>query len=131
MKKVKFYDIPAIVASNDYVLNFDGDKKDLRLHSENNFTWGGETKKEYKAAQKAIDKIGCKGKGWQLYAWYDVSSYEYWMNQQQEKNYIQVSISFENDTILESEIPLIVSALDTALAQAEAIENKYSFNRCY
>ena len=44
------------------------------------------------------------------------------------KNYIQITIAFDKTTIEENEIPLIVKALDYALADADAIENKYSFN---
>ena len=130
MKKINFWDIPSMITGNNYHLTFDGDKTDLRLHSEENFSWGGKTKKEYNAAAKQIDAIKAKGKGWNLYAWYDVSSYEYWMKQHQEQNYIQITISFDKTTVNESEIPLIIKALDNALADADAIQNKYSFNPC-
>lgn len=126
MKKIPFNRLPIFITSGK--LDFDGDKKDLRLHSSDNFSWGAKTKREYLAACKAIDKIEYKGDGWKLYAWYDVSGYEYWMKNQQEPNYIQLSISFDSDTIKEAEISKINYALDMALADADAIEHKYSFN---
>ena len=129
MKKINFWDIPNLIKGN-YHLTFDGDKKDLRLHSEENFRWGGKTKKEYNKAAKEIDGIEAKGNGWSLYAWYDVSSYEYWMKKMEETNYIQITVSFDKEKVNESELPLIVKALDNALAEAEAIENKYSFDPC-
>lgn len=128
MKNIPFYELPNIITIGR--LNFDGDKTDFRLHSDETFFWGAKTKREYLAACKRIDKIGCQGDGWQVYGCYDVSSYEYWMKNQQEQNYIQITISFDNDTIPESEIPKISAAFDNAMAEADAIQTKYSFNPC-
>jgi len=124
MKQVKFSDLPNFIKG----LTFDGDINDLRLHADEQFNWGAETKKEYNEATKAIDAISYKGNGWELYAWYDVSSFEYWMMNQQEQNYIQISILFDKPTVNEDEVSLIYKALDSALADADALENKYSFN---
>lgn len=124
--KIKITDLPNLITIGH--LQHDGDDKDLRLHSEESFRWGGKTKKEYNAAAKEIDNIKANGKGWNLYAWYDVSSYEYWMKQQQETNYIQISLSFDTNTINEDEIPQIVKALDDALASADTIEYKYNYD---
>ena len=129
MKQILVYNMPELIKQAGK-LTFDGDKTDFRLHAEDQFNWGAKTKKEYNAATKAIDAIQYKGKGWQLYAWYDVSSYEYWMKQQQEQNYIQISISFDTEKVDESEIEIIAKALDSALADADALEFKYSFNPC-
>lgn len=128
MKQLPFYELPKLITVGR--LTFDADKTDLRLHSDETFCWGCKTKKEYAAACKRIDKIGCKGDGWQIYGWYDVSGYEYWMKNMQEQNYIQITIAFDTDTIPESELQNISNALDNALAEADAIQNKYSFNPC-
>lgn len=122
--QIKFYDIPNHIKH----LEFDGDKTDLRLHSQENFNWGADNESEYKKAQKEIDAIEYKGKGWTIYAWYDVSSYNYWMKQVQEKNYIQLTVAFDKDTVDESEIEKIANALDKALADADAIAFKYSYD---
>tara|TARA_R110000868_G_C10401143_1_gene721336 strand:- start:99 stop:491 length:393 start_codon:yes stop_codon:yes gene_type:complete len=125
MKKIPFYELPKLITIGR--LQFDGDKTDFCLNVEELFNWGGKTKKEYNAATKEIDAIKANGKGWRLYSWYDVSSYEYWMKQQEEQNYIQITIRFDESYIMEDEIENIVKALDDALAKADAIEYKYSY----
>lgn len=125
MKKIPFYELPQLITIGR--LTFDGDKTDFVLHAEEQFNWGAETKKQYNAATKEIDAIKAKGKGWELYAWYDVSSYEYWMINMQEQNYIQITIRFDEQDIQETEIANIQKALDDALATADAIEYKYSY----
>tara|TARA_R110000868_G_scaffold392913_1_gene663796 strand:+ start:94 stop:492 length:399 start_codon:yes stop_codon:yes gene_type:complete len=126
MKQVNFWDIPQLIKYGKF--NFDGDKKDLRLHSDESFRWGAKTKTKYNAGKKAIDRISAKGNGWQIYAWYDVSSFEYWMKQMEETNYIQITISFDAETIDETELSKLDSAIDNALAEAEAIENQYNYD---
>ena len=124
MKTVKFWDIPNTIKN----LTFDGDKSDMRLHNDSDFNWGAKTKKDYQKAIKLIDKISYKGNGWQLYAWYDVSSYEYWMKQQQEQNYITISVSFDNEDIQESEIKEIDNAIIAAEIEAGQIADNYNYN---
>jgi hypothetical protein len=92
------------------------------------FSWGGSTKKEYQQGAKAINAINYTGKGWNIYAWFDVSCYEYWMKKQQEQNYIQVTIRIDTENILQSDVDKIMDALDSALADADAIAYKYSFD---
>jgi hypothetical protein len=128
MKKVKFYNVPNLIGNHNVKITFDGDKKDLRLHLDEMFHWGAKTKKEYEKACKSIDLINFKGKGWNVYAWYDVSSFQYWMKDNQEQNYISISISFDNENVLQSELPIIYSSLDEALLQAEALQFEYSYN---
>lgn len=126
MKKIKFWDIPKLVKYGQ--LTFDGDKTDLRLHSDLCFVWGAKTKAKYNAATKAIDSLSAKGNGWEIYAWYDVSGFEYWMKRMEETNYIQITVAFDAETIDESEVNKIDSAIDTALAEAEAIQNEYNYD---
>jgi len=128
-KKIAFYNIPALMP-NHCKLTFDGDKKDLRLHSEEMFRWGAKGKREYTKGQKEIDNISYKGKGWELYAWYDASSFEYWMKQMEETNYIQISISFDKTFIDTEEINKIADAVDNAISEADAIQFKYSYDPC-
>lgn len=109
-------------------VNLAGDKSDLRLDSEQSFYWGADNEEDYNKALKEIDDIKYKGNGWSIYAWYDASSYEYWMVNQQEQNYIQITIAFKANDVKVSEIEKIEKALDSALADADAICNKYSYN---
>jgi hypothetical protein len=101
---------------------------DKTLDSEEIHNWGADNVTEYKKAQNEIDKIKYKGKGWEIYGWYDVSSFDYWIIKQEEQNYIQITIKFKNETVKEEEVDEIADALDSALADADRIANKYNYN---
>jgi hypothetical protein len=101
---------------------------DKTLDSEEIHNWGADNVTEYKKAQNEIDKIKYKGKGWEIYGWYDVSSFDYWIIKQEEQNYIQITIKFKNETVKEEEVDEIADALDSALADADRITNKYNYN---
>jgi hypothetical protein len=122
--KIKFYEIANIL---DLDLKYDGDETDLRLHGEEKLNWGAETNAEYEEATNAIDAISYKGNGWEVYATYDVSGFDYWMMQQEEPNYINMTIMFDNDTIDATEITAIKNAMDMAYSDAYSISEKYDY----
>jgi len=124
--KVKFYDI--VDELIDYDVQYDGDPTDLRLFSELRYSWGADNEKDYEKAQSEIDKIKYEGKGWEVYASYDTSSYNYWMKQQEEQNYINIAILFDEDTIDESEVEKLKEALSKAISKAEDISLKYDYD---
>ena len=124
--KVKFYDIVDDLI--DYDVQYDGDPTDLRLFSELRYSWGADNEKDYEKAQSEIDKIKYEGKGWEVYASYDTSSYNYWMKQQEEQNYINIAILFDEDTIDESEVKKLKEALSKAISKAEDISLKYDYD---
>jgi hypothetical protein len=122
--KIKFYEIANIL---DLDLEYDGDETDLRLHGEEKLNWGAETNAEYEEATNAIDAISYKGNGWEVYATYDVSGFDYWMLQQEEPNYINMTIMFDNDTVDVTEITAIKNAIDMAYSDAYSIAEKYDY----
>jgi len=122
--KVNFYDI---VDSIKY-LEYDGDPSDLRLFSDERFNWGADNPEDYEKAEKEIDNIKYKGNGWEIYATYDGSSYSYWMESQEEQNYISIVILFQKEKIDKSEIEKIKEALQDAHDDAENIADKYDYN---
>lgn len=111
---MKFYDIPLEIKT----LEFDGDKTDLRLHSTEQIYWGADNEISYNKATEAIDKISYKGKGWRLFAWYDISGFNYWMENMREPNYIQLSIYFEKEDISPKSIKAIKTSIDKAIDRA-------------
>lgn len=125
---MKYFELPELLAKRNLHITFDGDKTDLRLHSDENYRWGAKLKRDYKKACKAIDAIEFKGNGWQVYAWYDVSSFEYWMKQMEETNYIQISIAFDSEDIEDTEVENIYNAIDTAHAIAENIAYEFNYD---
>lgn len=73
-------------------LTFDGGQ-DNRLFAEYMLITEskGYTKKEYTAMEKHIRKFSIKGPGFEVYAWNDISGYDYWTLEQEEDNYIQIT----------------------------------------
>lgn len=126
MSIIKFYEITKEMLG--YHITFDGDKSDLRLHSDDTFQWGAKLKRAYQKAEKLINKIEFKGEGWQIYAWCDVSGFDYWMKSQQETNYIQITIAFDTESIDADELPALKSAYDKAMGMAAEIADTYSFD---
>lgn len=108
-------------------LEFSGDDNDLYLDSDSSFNFGAETESEYKKAIKKIDDISYKGKGWKIYAWYDVSGFDYWMVKQQEQNYIKITISFDEKNIDEEEVSKIQNSLNSAISDASDIADEYNY----
>jgi hypothetical protein len=121
--KIKFYEVVKSISD----LEYDGDPEDLRLHHEERFSWGADNEKKYNDAAEEISKIEYKGKGWTVYAFSDTSSYDYWMKQQEEQNYIMITVMFDKETIDESEVENLRKALGKAIDEAENIAYRYDY----
>jgi len=109
-------------------LTWDGDKEDFRLHSDDYLSWGAKQEEEYKDAETKIEAIGSKGNGWQVYAGYDVSGYNYWMVNQREQNHVSLTVSLDENFILASEIEPLKTAIRYALEGIEYISYNYDYN---
>lgn len=127
---MKYFNLPELLAKRNINITFDGDKTDLRLHIDDNYRWGANVKREYKRASDLIDAIEYKGKGWEIFAWYDVSGFDYWMKQMEETNYIQITIAFDTEDIEDSQLDAIYNALDNATNRAECIAEVYNYDPC-
>lgn len=108
-------------------LEFDGDKTDLRLHSVEQYNWGAKEEKDYIEAENKIESISYKGNGWEVYCWFDVSGWDYWMNQHEEPNYIMTTVIFEKEDIDKKEAKLINEAVENALDDALDISLTYNY----
>jgi hypothetical protein len=122
--KIKFYKVADEIRN----LQYDGDPHDKRLHSETIFSWGAKDEDEYERAEKLIGKIGEKGNGWEVYATFDYSGYDYWMKQMQEPNYITIAVIFKDSYVDENEIGRIESAVYEAIMEAEKISNAFDYD---
>lgn len=123
MEKIKFWELTRFLTSK---VEFDGNENNFRLRSDE-FEWGAKSKREYEKAKKEIEAIEYSGKGWSIYARYDLSGFEYWMKRMKQQNYIGITISFNSNEILKSEIKKIDSCLFNALMKIEAISENYSY----
>jgi len=124
MKTIKIWDIPNTVPN----LEFDGDKEDLRLHCDDRYSWGCKGVRQYKKAEKEIDKFEIKGNGWIIYGSYDCSGFHYWMKQMEEPNHLHLTVSFDKEDINEDELVKIDCALDDAINWAETFAERYNYD---
>lgn len=131
MKKVIIADLPAILKAYNVKVEDDGDDNDLRLHSSESYRWSADNKKDYDTCAANIDAIKFKGKGWEIYAWCDISGFDYWVVKQEETNYIQLTIAFDEDTIESSEIEGVVKAMKNAEDMAEFLQETYNYDPQY
>lgn len=107
MATIKLSEFP--VKQNGIRVMYDGDQ---RIDVEQLDYWMRDTEKEYNAVTNKLDKIQAKGKGYQIYVWYDVSGFDYWHNQMNEDNYAQITIQFDSDEINTRQIPSIMRKLE-------------------
>ncbi len=88
------------IAQNNYFVEFDGGEEDVLLHLSDYpyFNVSKFTKKEYNKLLKIIDITHKSTKDYQIYFWYDVSGYEYWIDND-DTNYIACSIYIKNQNL--------------------------------
>lgn len=125
--KLRFDELPIIIKP----LTFDGQLTDMRLHVDEMPYWMTNTEEEYNIACAEIDALGYKGNGWTVYAWYDVSGYDYWRHQQEEQNYISITVSFGKEVIPAKEIAEILTQVYKIIDEAKVIAEKYDYNFNY
>lgn len=99
-------------------LTYDGSDERLFFNENHAYTLHL-TKKEYETMEKKLDKFIVKGKGFEVYAWNDISGYEYWTKQQKEDNYIQITAYVENPEIVN------IFELNEALNKADEYFEEY------
>jgi len=87
----------------------------IRLDLQDRFNWSAETPEEYEAIEKRIDALSVMGFGWDVYASYDVSGFDYWMVNMEETNYLHITVAFHASEIAETEIPLINGAVENII----------------
>lgn len=93
-KKQSLNEVQMRLLAEQTGLTFDGGD-DNRLFTETIFTYSSNSKREYNKIQKHIDNFEIKGKGFTIGVWNDSSGYEYWTIQQEEDNYIQITVYIE------------------------------------
>lgn len=68
------------------------DKENNKIDVYSSVYWTAESEEEYLKKAKLIDAYGYKDDLMEVYAWYDVSGYDYWVIQQQEENYVSIDV---------------------------------------
>lgn len=118
-KTIKYWILPCIIPSFISI----GGRSDLFLDMEELFNWMANTENQYNKVTARIDKWVVKGKGWKLYCWYDISGFGYW-KKQNDSNYVQISIIFDTENILISQINKIELGLDRLIKKCNTLTDK-------
>jgi len=87
-----------------------------------NVNWSAENKKEYERIESKINDIDYKTEKLRVYGWFDVSGYDYWVNKQEEPNYLMLTVEFFNTDLSWEE----VEDLHLTLTDIEGKFLKYS-----
>jgi hypothetical protein len=122
METIKFWDIPKHLNE----LEFDGDKEDLRLHYRDSIWWYVEDEKEYEEVEDKISDFSIKRKHYEVYAWCDVSGYDYWMKEEEE-NYIQITVRFKKDEVPVDILPQLQQDIDQTYSYFEGFESRKNY----
>ena len=72
----------------DTPFDIDGNKIDVYGSA----YWTANTKKQYEAKEKIISEYKKETDLFSLYAWCDVSGFNYWVKQQEEDNYVSIDV---------------------------------------
>lgn len=119
MKTIPFYEIPNHIEE----LEFDGDRTDLRLHHQDHINWTEPNEKEYILTEKELNEFEIKREAYSIYFRYDVSGYEYWVEEQEEENYIGVTVGFNSTDLTLEEVEQLKEDIEEAYFQASLYES--------
>lgn len=122
MKRIHLLELPSLLMLDlDSEIHVDEKYLDVSLIS----NWSADNEDDYKKFESLISDYNVIGEGYKITAWCDISGYNYWVLQENEPNYIQLSISFDNDSISEDDL----SKIQDAICEAELyfIENVQSY----
>lgn len=111
----ELFTTPEIVNQLTDVEDFQWTSKNLNKYTTKfdlypDIRWTADSKEEYEKIETEISEAEIQGNGWEMYCWHDVSGFEYWMQKQQEPNYVQISLLFNKVKIPKPEIEKINDA---------------------
>lgn len=112
-RALKLENMSFVENANEGLVLFDSDEM---------FRWTAKSKREYERIEKRINKIGKETTAFAVYAWYDVSGFDYWVRRQREPNYIQVTVSIKK-TLNAKQLQDLKNTIDAALCDAECIQS--------
>lgn len=112
METIKIWDLPTELKKRSIYYEHDGDKEDLRIFASDFFYFTNKDESAYNEAIKQIDKFEVKRHNYTIYLSYDVSGFSYWVENQEENNYLCPVIGFEEsdfnmDNIKDLEMDII------------------------
>lgn len=117
---MRFNEIPNIISD----LVFDGDLEDKRLYLEPAINWWEKEESDYEKVEDKISNFEIKRPKYTVFAWCDVSGFDYWIKQQQDCNYIQITVSFNQEDLDTEEVAQLQK--DVNKAYDHFIDNEIS-----
>lgn len=76
--------------------------------------WGADNLEDYEKQEALISDYKVQGEFFSVYAWCDISGYNYWMKQQEEANYVSIGINVWKTELTEDEVKQLAEAIETA-----------------
>ena len=68
------------------------DKENNKIDVYGTMYWTADDEEEYKAKEKIINDYIFENDLVKIYAWCDISGYDYWVIQQEEENYVSIDV---------------------------------------
>lgn len=96
---------------------YNKDSNQLDLYT--SFDWSAASQEEYDEKAKFLDGISLENELYDIYAWYDISGYDYWVIQQQESNHTMVTVTFKVTELTSEQIEQLRSDCEDVLIQIE------------
>lgn len=95
---------------------------ELVLYVDERWNWGHHNKEQYEAIEEQLRNFSIKKEGYRIYFGWDVSGWEYWVDQQQETDSFYIIIHFRENIFPLDKIAELKEDIDQAIARAEELE---------
>lgn len=106
------------ITNNDLRVDLDApyDKSNNKIDVYSSVYWTADNKAEYNRKEKLIHDYKVDNDLFDLFAWCDISGYDYWVIQQEEENYVSIDVVLKKDVELytDEEIEQIREAIIVA-----------------
>ena len=88
--ETKLYDIVNGYLGTDLDTPYSENENKIDVYS--SVYWSADTEEEYKRKEELINSYNIVNDLFILFAWCDISGYEYWVKQQEEENYVSIDV---------------------------------------
>jgi len=95
----------------EFNLDLDYDFEGTTINVYGSAYWGADNESDYKRQEKLIDDYRKQLSCGDLHVWCDISGYNYWMVQQEEANYISITVNLNVDDLTADQITEIENAI--------------------
>ena len=79
--------------------------------------WTAEDKEEYQKNEEIINNYKIENELFEIFAWCDISGFDYWVIKQQEENYVSIDVVLKKDALQYTEME--IETIKTAIINAD------------